>query len=104
MGGVEGAEGAATEADVVRAGARPEAAADEAVAGLLGVGDGRVPQRGSRAAKLLREHRAGGRVERLVGLRLVGDVLRLDALDLVTVQIGERVARTAPSSVPCRAC
>ena len=88
--GVEAAEGAAAESsDVVRPGTRPVRTTDEAVPGALGVGDGRVRHcDGARRGELAREQRPGGRVEQLVGLLLVGDVLRLDALDHVTVQIG----------------
>ena len=90
MRGVEGAEGAAPESsDVVRPGTRPVRTTDEAVPGALGVGDGRVGHRGgARRGELAREQCPGGRVEQLVGLLLVGDVVRLDALDHVTVQIG----------------
>ena len=78
----------------MRARARSEAAADEVVASLLGIRDRGVLQCSLTCRdQLLRELATSRGVERLVGLRLVGDVLRLHAFDGVAVQIGRRAGR-----------
>ena len=87
--GVERSRPGEGAADVVRTAAGPEPG-DEVVAGCHGVGGGRVPHRRvTRNAELLREERARRGVERHVGLRLRRDVLRLHAVDVVTVQVGD---------------